>query len=51
VTAEALEATSADNAGLQVAVAEKERTLEDLRRDNEDLKASEAATKERAEEL
>jgi len=49
--AEALEAATGDDAGLQEAVAEKERDLEALRRENEGLRASETAARERAEEL
>ena len=49
--AEVLEAATGDNAGLQEAVAEKERALEALRRENEGLRASETAARERAEEL
>lgn len=48
MVAKALKAT---DVGLQVVVAKKERALEDLRRDNEGLKTSEAAARERAEEL
>ncbi|OEL23226.1 hypothetical protein BAE44_0015756 [Dichanthelium oligosanthes] len=48
---EALEVASGENAGLQDAVAEKERALEALRRENESLKASDAAARERAKEL
>lgn len=51
VAAEALEVATGDSAGLQEAVAEKERAMEDLRRENEALRASEAAARERAEEL
>ncbi|XP_062222993.1 uncharacterized protein LOC133921911 [Phragmites australis] len=48
---ESLELASGENAKLQDAVAEKERALETLRRENESLKASEAAARERAKEL
>ncbi|CAO1942103.1 unnamed protein product [Urochloa humidicola] len=49
--AEALEAATADNAGLRDAAAEKERAIEALRRENEALRESEAAARERAREL
>lgn len=49
--AEALEAARADCAGLREAGAEREQALEALRRDNDGLRASEAAARERADEL
>lgn len=48
VVAKALKAT---DVALQVVVVKKERALEDLRGDNEGLKTSEVAARERAEEL
>ena len=49
--AEALQAARADCAGLREAGAEREQALEALRRDNDGLRASEAAARERADEL
>jgi hypothetical protein len=51
VAAEALEAARADSAGLREACAERDQALEALRRDNDGLRASEAAARERADEL
>lgn len=48
---ESLEVATAENAKLQDAVAEKEGELGNLRRENEALKASEAAARARAKEL
>uniref|UniRef100_K3YR99 Uncharacterized protein n=1 Tax=Setaria italica TaxID=4555 RepID=K3YR99_SETIT len=48
---EALELVSGENAGLREAADEKERDLEDLRRENGTLRAGEAAARERAKEL
>ncbi|PUZ76218.1 hypothetical protein GQ55_1G272100 [Panicum hallii var. hallii] len=48
---EALELVSGENADVRDAAAEKERDLEALRRENESLRASEAAAQERAKDL
>ncbi|CAL4968674.1 unnamed protein product [Urochloa decumbens] len=48
---EALERAAGENAGLRDAVEEKERALEALRRENEALRDSKAAARQRAKEL